>query len=102
MNIHEKLNQLLKERGWTRYRLAKESGLSEATITNIFTRNNTPTVGTIEVICKGMGISLSQFFSENDMVELTPELKVFYKEWTLLTDEQKDAVIQIMRVMNKK
>ncbi len=31
-----RLRQLLNERGWTEYRLAKESGLSESTIANIY------------------------------------------------------------------
>ena len=36
MDTHSKLRQLMSERGWTAYRLAKESGLSESTLANIF------------------------------------------------------------------
>ena len=39
MDTHSKLRQLMAERNWTAYRLAKESGLSESTLANIFKRN---------------------------------------------------------------
>ena len=41
----------MDERGWTEYRLAKESGLAQSTITNMFNRNNAPTFSTLEAIC---------------------------------------------------
>lgn len=75
MDTHERLQQLLKERGWSEYRLAKSCGLSESTIANIFRRNTLPSIATLETICGGFGITLSQFFAEGEMVELTPELK---------------------------
>ncbi len=62
MDIHERLRQILKQKGWTRYRLSKESGLSESTIRNIFNRGSSPTIGTLEIICNAMNITLSQFF----------------------------------------
>ena len=74
-DVNQKLRQLLADRGWSEYRLSKESGLSESTIANIFKRNNVPTIATLEAICDGLGITLSQFFAEDEMVELTPELK---------------------------
>lgn len=99
MYIHDKLSQLLKEKGWTRYKLAKESGLAEETLTNIFKRGTVPPLATLETICKGFKITLSQFFAENDMVELTPELKELFDEWAFLTPRQKEAVLEIMKSM---
>ncbi len=102
MNIHEKLHQILNDRKWTEYRLSKESGLSETTIYNIFTRNTTPSLVTLDYICKGFGITLSQFFAEGEMVELTPELKELFDSWVNLTIEQKQAVKNLLDVMNNK
>ena len=99
INTHERLNQLLKERGWTRYKLAKESGLSEATIANIFKRGNIPSIATLEMICNGFKITLAQFFAENETIELSPELKELFDGWVFLTPEQKSAVIQLIKVM---
>lgn len=101
MDVHERLKQLLAERGWSEYRLAKHCGLSESTIANIFRRNTVPSLSTLETICDGFGITLSQFFADGDMVELTPSLKELFDNWVNLTAEQKDAVLQIIKVMNR-
>ena len=99
MDVLERLRQILDERGWTEYRLAKNSGLSESTIANIFKRNSIPSLPTLEAICNGLGITLSQFFADGDMVELTPELKDLFESWVNLTPEQKDAATKLLKTM---
>jgi len=100
MDVLERLHKLIEARGWTRYRLSKESGLTESTIANIFARNAMPSLDTLERICQGFGITLSQFFADNEMVELTPELKEVFDNWRTLTPEQKDATMTTMRAFN--
>ena len=100
MDVHEKLLQLLQERGWSKYQLAKYCGLSESTIANIYRRNTMPSVSTLETICDGFGITLAQFFSEGETVEMTPELRQVFVIWKSLTAQQKDALLQLMRTMN--
>ena len=102
MDTHSRLRQLMTERGWTAYRLAKESGLSESTLANIFKRNTVPSISTLESVCSAFGISLAQFFAESEMVELTPELKELFDNWVSLTPEQKQATLQMIRAMNAK
>ena len=99
MDATERIKQLMDERGWTAYKLSKESGLSDATVGNLFRRNMIPSIPTLEAICKGFGITLSQFFSEGDMVEMTPELKELFCDWVNLTTEQKNAVRQMIKAM---
>lgn len=101
MDVHERLRHLMDERGWTTYRLAKNSGLSESTITNVVKRNALPSIPTLETICNGLGITLSQFFADDDVVELTPELKSLFDNWMNLTPDQKAAVDQMVKVMNQ-
>lgn len=100
MDTHARLQQLLHERGWTEYKLSKRCGLSQSTIGNIFRRNTVPSVATLDTICKGFGITLSQFFADDDMVELTPETRDLFDQWVSLTPCQKAAVLQIMKAMN--
>lgn len=100
MDAHQRLRQLLDERGWTEYRLSKNCGLSESTLANIFRRNTVPSIATLEAICKGFGITLSQFFADDDMVELTPELKQLFDHWVTLTPEQKSAVYTMIAAFN--
>ncbi len=97
MDTNEKLRKLLRDRNWTEYRLAKNSGLSESTIANIFTRNTVPSIPTLEAVCKAFGITLAQFFSDNEMVELSPELGELFTGWVSLTGEQKEAVLHVVR-----
>ena len=100
MDTHAKLRRLLEERGWTEYRLSKECGLSESTLANIFRRNTVPSISTLERICNGFGITLSQFFADNEMVELTPDLKELFDNWMCLSPEQKKAANQMLIAMN--
>lgn len=102
MDTHSRLRKLMKDRGWTEYRLAKESGLAQSTIANIFSRNTVPSITTLEDICKAFNITLSQFFAEGDIVEITPELKKLFDDWVSLTPEQKDAAQRMLQAMNKK
>lgn len=100
MDTHERLRQLLNERGWTEYRLAKNCGLSESTIANIYRRNTVPSLATLEAICKGFGITMAQFFAEGEMVEISSELKELFENWVNLTLEQKKAANQMLKAMN--
>lgn len=99
MNVPERLNEIMEQRGWTRYKLAKESKLPEATLANIFHRGTIPTIATLEIICQTLNISLSQFFADNEMIELTPELKEFYEVWMYLTPDKRDLILQTMKFM---
>ena len=101
MDTLQRLQQLLKERDWTVYRLSVNCDMPSSTLNNIFNRNTIPSIPTLETICKGFGITLSQFFAENEMVELSPELKELFDGWLTLTPEQKAAITQLIRTINK-
>ena len=100
MDVHQKLDQLMQNRGWSAYRLSKECGLSESTIANILKRNATPSISTLESLCAGFGITLSQFFAEGEMIELTPDLKPLIEQWVTLTPSQKQAIMIMAKEMN--
>ena len=99
VDVKKRIDEVLKKYGWTRYRLSKEGEVPETTLSNIFNRNTTPTLATIELICKTLNISLSQFFTDNEMIELTPELKEFYETWLYLTPEKRQNILQTMKFM---
>lgn len=100
MDTHARLRQLLRERGWTEYKLSKECGLAQSTIGNIFRRNTVPSLDTLETICNGFGITMSQFFADAEMVELTPDMKELFNCWVCLTPSQKDAALQMLKAMS--
>ena len=104
MDVLEKLRTLLNERGWSEYRLAQKAGLNESTISNIYRRNTVPTIATLKAVCDAFGITLSQFFADNDsdMVEVTPELKQLLDAWNPLTPEQRAVILQVAKSYHTK
>ena len=99
MDIIERLTIILNKYGWTKYRLSKESKIPESTLSNIFHRGTVPTIATLQSICETMNISLAEFFSDDEQVVMTTELKEFYDEWKYLSPEKKKHLIQTMRYM---
>ena len=59
-----------------------------------------PSIATLDTICKGFGITMSQFFADTDMVELTPDMKELFDCWVCLTPSQKAAAIQMLKAMS--
>ena len=93
IDIGERLQQLMDERGLNMYSLAKRSGLSWNTIKNFYSRQSKPTVTTISMLCDGLGITLSQFFEEDsDNVHLTAEQQHLINRWNQLTDKEKQTI----------
>ncbi|MDR0852810.1 MAG: helix-turn-helix domain-containing protein [Clostridiales Family XIII bacterium] len=100
MDILNRINELLDERGWSKYRLAKEADVSEGSLNNMFRQNSLPTIPTLEALCKGFGITLAQFFSENgEPIVLTNEQEEMLALWNTLTKNQKQATIELFKTM---
>ncbi|MDE6926736.1 MAG: helix-turn-helix transcriptional regulator [Acetatifactor sp.] len=98
MDAIKRIDQLMAERNWTDYKLSIESGLSSSTIANIHRRNTIPSIATLEAICHAFGISLSQFFADenNNIVQLSDEQYSFFKKWTTLTNDQKQILYALI------
>ena len=101
MDIRQRQIELQKQHGWSDYKIAKEAGLSPNTVSNIYRRGNTPSMVTLEALCRAFGITMAQFFAEGEMVEITPELRELFDKWTVLTAEQKTALWQIIKTYEK-
>ena len=100
MDAQKRIKELMNERGWTDYRLAKEANLSHSTVTNMFNRNNAPTLPTLEAVCEAFGITLAQFFSNGDGSDgMTEEQQVLFSKWSTLTEEQKHYLLGLMSTM---
>lgn len=100
MDVLERIAQLRDERGWSNYKLSKETGISQTTIGHMFTRNTQPSITTLESICKGLGITLAQFFSDgSELISLDNEQKEMLETWGLLSKEQKSALLELLKKM---
>ena len=91
MEVLEKIEKLRKEKGWSINYLAMESGLTQSTLNNLYSRNTEPKISTLRAICGAFGITLSEFFKEEENEdELVRRVKT-------LSKENKTALLQILK-----
>lgn len=93
MDVLSKIKSLMEESGWTEYKLAKESNLSQSTISNMFVRNTLPTIPTLENICNAFNISLSEFFFDE---KENNEQRQLVSKFERLNKEQKRLVLGLI------
>ena len=63
--IAKRTKRLMKERNWTQYQLAQQSGVPRSTISyTLNSKGETLKTDTILNICRGFGISLMEFFND--------------------------------------
>ena len=75
IDVLEQIIYYRKQKGWTEYQLAENSGLTQSTISSWYRKNLIPSIPSLEKVCNAFGITLSQFFSEqDDDFTLTPSL----------------------------
>ena len=95
--VTQKIDRLRSERGWTVYRLSEESGVAQNTIHNWFSTDTYPLIPALEKICEGLGITMAVFFSDGNMVELTPVKKQLCDDFDVLTPSEQDSVLAIIK-----
>lgn len=93
MDVTERIRKLMDQRNWTAYRLRKESGLAQSTLSHIFRKDSEPTISTLETICRAFGLTMGEFFAEGEFVSLTVEQRELLDKWAILTPEQKQLIL---------
>ena len=102
MDVKERFQQLMYERGWTIYRVAKEADIPWSTVRNMFKRNTEPSIQSLECLCRGMGMTLTQFFDVDNDMGLSPEQFQLLQEWSKLSENDKQLVMTLLNSLNKK
>jgi transcriptional regulator with XRE-family HTH domain len=93
MNTTEKIQRLKAERSWSSSDLAFHSGISVNTIESMRKRSYQPSITTLEYFCKAFGITLAQFFTEDDTKpDLSEDQIDLINRWSLLNRIQQNAV----------
>jgi len=97
-DVLKEITRLREKRNWSEYDLAKHSGLTQSTISTWYRKNQIPTIPTLDKVCRGLGITLSQFFAEgDDAVSLTPRQKELLDNWSALTETQQNLFIELFK-----
>jgi len=98
MDVLGKIKRLQDERGWNGAQLAEKAGLAPSVVSMLYKRNNQPSLHTLQAICTAFGITVAQFFSDSNVpLDLTPEQAHLLEHWNSLTDEQKEALLMLIK-----
>lgn len=99
-DVLKEITRLRLDRGWTEYELAKHANLTQSTISTWYRKNQIPTIATLEKVCTGFGITLSQFFAEgSDPVDLTAEQRDMLDTWSALDPKQQKLILDLLKTM---
>lgn len=102
MNVLDRIMQLRMERNWTEYRLSEESGIAQTTISSWFRKNITPSIPSLDNICKAFHITLSEFFDfDNEAVVLTEKQKDLIYGFSCLNESQQKILIELIKSMSE-
>ena len=95
--VADRIINLCNKQHITMYRLAQISGLKQSTISNIMKRGTLPNLITLEKICIGFGITMSQFFQEKEeCLNLTTQQKEIINIWIDLDEEKRELFYNIL------
>lgn len=98
MDILEKITKMRLERGWSEYELAERAGLTQSTISSWYRKNLIPSIPSLQHICDAYGITLSQFFREDECFseQLTKAQIEILKRWYRLTKDQQKKLADFL------
>ena len=98
MDINKKIEKLRFQRGWSMYELAQEAGITQSTLTSMIKRGNPPKIDTLSCICEAFGITLSQFFMEDEELEmLTKNEKELVSLFRKMTQNKQMSLIELLK-----
>ena len=94
--IADRLVDLCEKRGLTKYRLAQLTGMSQTAIGSIISKES------IEKLCSAFGITLAQFFSnEESHPNLTETQREILMIWDSLDVEERKVFMTMIRGLKK-
>lgn len=98
MDILKKITDMRLEKGWTEYELAERSELTQSTISSWYRKNLIPSIPSLERICDAFGITLSQFFQDDEAFSknITKEQMEILNRWNRLTKDQRKKLADFL------
>lgn len=96
MNVIDKIRKLQWERGWTDYKLAQAADISQSSLATLYSRQTPPKFEMLQRICEAFGITLSQFFLDDEQIDiLTEREKKMISSFRKLNPEKQQALIEL-------
>jgi transcriptional regulator with XRE-family HTH domain len=103
LEILKRIDHYKNLKGWTEYKLAAQSGITQSTINSWYRNNTCPSVPSIEKICNGLGITMGQFFSYPNTIgtDLTPLQTELMDISITLSEPQLKTLISFIKTINQ-
>lgn len=103
-DVLKRIDDLRNEHGWSEYELAQRSGIPQPVIFNWKRKNCTPTLVMLEKICVTLGITLSQFFSEDGNTENEADANSVEMSqiWEHMDQKQREGLLIHLRTVIRK
>ena len=102
-DVIQHIQDLCNKRGWTSYRLSKESGIPMSTLSNMTLRTTIPSIPTLQKICYAFGITLSDFFADeiNEMHLTKQQIQLLKNYGQLNSEERRLATAYILGLLKQ-
>lgn len=103
INPLERIQELCEERHWSYYQLSKAAGIAYSTLNTMINKQNMPTIPTLFKLCRGFGITVSDFFEPGRSGQgLTAEQAQCLSLFTSLSQEDKQLALTYLKGLARK
>lgn len=97
MDVIARIEELRARRGWTINRLAYEAALPQSSLATMYERKTPPKLELLQSLCDAFGITLAQFFSEEEQaIMVSEEEKQLIELYRALSKKKRQAVLYIL------
>ena len=97
----EKLDALIKDRGWSLCELSVQAGLSSGMIYRWRNHNQVPSMESLQKISDALGVPVDYFLNNDSSTNHSNKVELLSFMVSKLTDNQLDAIIEIARILSK-
>lgn len=98
----ERIQELCNERNWSYYQLSKVSGIAYSTLSTMINKHNMPSLPTLQRLCDGFGISVTDFFEpDRSSSSLTADQTECLSLFTALSPEDKKLALAYLKGLSK-
>ena len=102
MEYGTRLREIRKAKGFSMYKLHKESGLSQGHISDLEKCINQPTIETLQKLLTPMGVTLAEFFNEDEDVSyLNDREKELVAAFRAMPDDSAELYLQLGKKLNQ-
>ena len=97
-----RIPELCRKRGYTKYRLAELTGITQTALGNMLNQKSMPTMANLEKICDAFEITIAQFFSDDEnRLDLTKGQKEILEIWDGLDEKEREIFMTFIRSLKK-